>query len=64
MADFIDLVDKENVICNILQILDRHINASKDYPVELFEIKRELLESIGGEQGFFHTGVWKPLNSK
>lgn len=67
MADWIDLVDKKKLICNILQILDRHINASAEYPTELFEIKRELLESIYIEQSFItqdSINRWIPCSER
>ena len=67
MTDYIDLVDKNKLISNIHQILDKHINASADYPVKLFEIKRELLGSIDIEQSFFVQGSgnrWIPCSER
>ena len=67
MADLIDLVDKKKLIRNIHQILDKHINASADYPAELFEIKHELLGSIDIEQSFFtqdSVNRWIPCSER
>lgn len=67
MAGVIDLVDKKKLIRNILRIFDKHINASAEYPAELFEIKRELLGIIEIEQSFFtqdSVNRWIPCSER
>lgn len=43
---FTELVSKKKVIHAVLRILDKHINDSKEYPLELFTIKREILDAL------------------
>ena len=43
---FTELVSEKKVVYAVLRILDKHINDSKEYPEELFAIKREILDAI------------------
>ena len=40
------LIEIENVIKTITKIFDKHINDSKTYPKELFEMKTELIGAL------------------
>ena len=40
------LIETKNVIKIITKIFDKHINDSKTYPKELFEMKTELIEAL------------------
>ena len=57
MADsFEELVSKKEVIYAVLRVLDKHINDSREYPTELFAIKREVLDAISHVE-FYCVGL-------